>query len=787
MPRPLGLAPVLLIACGALACSGAQPHSAESKAPPPPLVTPTAVLAPMNGCPYRLGFAWSPDGELTIACDNVVHRFDRLLRERSVFAIEDGSRVIDMAYGERSGPIWIAREDGTLLALDARTRRALATLQESKIARTRDRLLFPSQDGHRVGVLVNNGIAIHDLAKEERTVVETDVASGVAWSPDATRIAYWKRGRRDEQWLHRGWSHDLWLIAISKVGADQPERVIPAYHPWLSSLRFTADGKRLLSTMVDDVALVGWDLATGEKTLSVGLPFALPETAQEPPDARYYYSQFILWNHSDAAVLLPDESGVVRLPIAGDGLERHDFASAEPRWNDRFAEELGPLAVSPKGDFVAAWCESPPHRPALCIWDLGSGERRVPASPAIRHTSPVTRLQGSTTGEVLVTSSYDDDYDLRIWDLARGTLSNKTHIFPTGTVGGQFGHVRRVRRSRWSLSPNGERILVVRGKRADADIHDTRGSHEVALSGEISSTAWSDDKLVALRGGKFTLWTLAPTIREQAAAVLPVEPPIALSPDGTRFAALTKAGGLELRSTAPPFSVIAAHRAPSGEEQKHGGFGEIAIHKDSRTVAVTLGNDVFLWDTGEDGWRGPLARPAPHGPIQRSSAPEFSADGRTIRFADKGCVIWSFDVRTTALVGAASICDATVSTSPTRSTWRERPQKPPPFESLPDPLFVRLSWAPRWFASATEDGSIELRRAPGEPLLITLRAIAGLDAGYVFTPDGRFDLVGGHPEIARQFIGCSKAGAPVPLHACEALHAPGLLAQVIASLPAAAP
>ena len=91
------------------------------------------------------------------------------------------------------------------------------------------------------------------------------------------------------------------------------------------------------------------------------------------------------------------------------------------------------------------------------------------------------------------------------------------------------------------------------------------------------------------------------------------------------------------------------------------------------------------------------------------------------------------------------------------------------------------------FLGSTIDGSIELRRAPGAPLLITLRAISGLDAGYVFTPDGRFDLVGGTPDLARPYIGCSRGGVPVPLHACEALRTPGLLAQIVASLPAAEP
>ncbi|MBI4955121.1 MAG: hypothetical protein HY908_24070 [Myxococcales bacterium] len=60
-----------------------------------------------------------------------------------------------------------------------------------------------------------------------------------------------------------------------------------------------------------------------------------------------------------------------------------------------------------------------------------------------------------------------------------------------------------------------------------------------------------------------------------------------------------------------------------------------------------------------------------------------------------------------------------------------------------------------------------------------------MDAGYVFTPDGRFDVVGGQPELARPFIGCELDGVPVTSDHCDGLRTPGLLAEVFASLPGA--
>jgi len=111
--------------------------------------------------------------------------------------------------------------------------------------------------------------------------------------------------------------------------------------------------------------------------------------------------------------------------------------------------------------------------------------------------------------------------------------------------------------------------------------------------------------------------------------------------------------------------------------------------------------------------------------------------------------------------------------------WNEGAESP----ALSDGLFT---WAPRWFLSADESGSLELRRAPGQPLLLTLRAIAHVDAGYVFTPQGHFDLAGGEPQRAAPFIRCTIDGAVLEGGTqCSSLRVHGLLARVMDGLPTA--
>lgn len=67
-----------------------------------------------------MAFTWSPDGNMTLVCDDIVHRLDRNHRERSAFLLEKGEPVIDIAHGTRGGPFWIARADGTVLTLNMR-------------------------------------------------------------------------------------------------------------------------------------------------------------------------------------------------------------------------------------------------------------------------------------------------------------------------------------------------------------------------------------------------------------------------------------------------------------------------------------------------------------------------------------------------------------------------------------------------------------------------------------------------------------------------------------------
>lgn len=83
----------------------------------------------------------------------------------------------------------------------------------------------------------------------------------------------------------------------------------------------------------------------------------------------------------------------------------------------------------------------------------------------------------------------------------------------------------------------------------------------------------------------------------------------------------------------------------------------------------------------------------------------------------------------------------------------------------------------RWFLSANQDGSLELRRTRGGPLLASLWPIAHSDSGYVIAPDGRYDTWG--PIDPARILRCTEDGADVPFDACLPRRTPGLVARVL--------
>lgn len=90
------------------------------------------------------------------------------------------------------------------------------------------------------------------------------------------------------------------------------------------------------------------------------------------------------------------------------------------------------------------------------------------------------------------------------------------------------------------------------------------------------------------------------------------------------------------------------------------------------------------------------------------------------------------------------------------------------------PGFTRTA---RWALTGTRSRDLRLT-APDGALLATLVALPHSDAGYVVTPDGRFD-VWGALEAKDVPLTCEEGGREVGFGRCGGRHTPGLLAEVV--------
>lgn len=97
--------------------------------------------------------------------------------------------------------------------------------------------------------------------------------------------------------------------------------------------------------------------------------------------------------------------------------------------------------------------------------------------------------------------------------------------------------------------------------------------------------------------------------------------------------------------------------------------------------------------------------------------------------------------------------------------------------ATPPPIADLVTGTNRWFLSATEEGSLELRHARGGPLLASIWPVPHSDSGYIVSPDGHFDTWG--TLDVTPLLRCVKDGVDVSFDGCATNRVPGLLARLL--------
>ena len=325
-------------------------------------------------------------------------------------------------------------------------------------------------------------------------------------------------------------------------------------------------------------------------------------------------------------------------------------------------------ALSPDGRSAAVAGEDG----SVAILDLRTGKLRTLAG---RHEDLVQRLAFSADGRTL--ASTGDDGRVLVWDLRRGNVRE--------TLTGHSGRIT-------SLQFSGDgRTLYTSGLDSRIIIWDIAGDRRLARP---------------FAGANLT----------REAAGEPFPPALALSPDGGRFAAGLRGGGVRLHDTRTLRSL--------GDLPGIEGIVATAVEfsPDGRTLAVTgTGGSVELRDA-HSGRRlrpplpglspGPGAPPGLSGPVH-AQALGFSPDGNQLAVADLAGNLRVLDIRS------------------------GRVRRGPALEAFP----IHLSFSPdgKLLAIGLFDRRTELRDSRSLRIVARLRGGTGEDADrwVRFSPDGR--------------------------------------------------
>jgi WD40 repeat protein len=406
--------------------------------------------------------------------------------------------------------------DGRLLALQNRRSTQEGTqpvrIIETETGKEINRLPLPFDSAMRLG----SGYFLEDMAL----------------SPDATLLAAVD--------AEEGTKINIWDVSKRKM-----VRTLKGHTDTIVCLRFTPDGKRLISSSKDKT-IKFWDPWIEQSYVLVPgkIPFAirhaafspdarLVAVAQEPVPARVFFSamqggrtwKILLWNVDSGAKAF-DLPGVtsevlsIAYSLGGKFIAASSQDGAVHIWDAESGKLTNKFAVqgcwglcvalSPDGQWAASsyqpgetfeeffrqsqaerWKEKPPpagFTPGMVkVWNNRTSKEQF---TLIGHKEAVHSLAFSPNGKILATAS---DHNIRLWDTQSG-LEIRTLVGPKHDVNGHF---------KIEFSPNGANLLMAaNGETWIFDVSTGMKSH--TLRGDGSLAMMTESHRLAVVFGKET-------------------------------------------------------------------------------------------------------------------------------------------------------------------------------------------------------------------------------------------------------------------------------------------
>jgi WD40 repeat protein len=529
----------------------------------------------------------------------------------------------------------------------------------------------------------------------------------VAFSPDSHRLVSANDNLLGVQW----WN-------ISDGARDST--VIDLHEESLREIRFSQDGRYLLTTSVDDTAAV-WNAATSD--LVVRLAGHTGDVWSIDMDAT---SERVVTAGRDGSVRIWDRRAGSEVEVlAAESAPEQDSEEPIPVWGARF---------SPDGQTVAIVDESG----TLRLWNWQTGEVRSIAA----HNAAARGVGFHPQGQSLVTVGTDGV--ARVWDV--GSLE---------LVGAPMSHENALRGVDVSLDG---RLLATAGADGLVAVWDLMSRRRVATMKGHQGTVWDvtfgfDSRLVATAGedGTARIWDTAPTTGSTLFAGHAPDVPkeefdtatgvrsVSLHPDGTFLATSSRDGTARIWNinTTAEVAVLEGHTAEvrevvySNDGQliatasndgtmriwSAGTYAPLAIgdHSDTAVRAVEWAGDDGAVVTGDAS--GLLRVWTPSGDLVR----EFAASDRDVR---------QLDVNQAGLIATGS-GDRTV------RVWDINGSKLAEFSAHEDSVRnVAFDPTGRYLASASGDGIVFVWDLDDMSELFRIEAHADGIRGLTFSPDG---------------------------------------------------